>query len=859
MGPSHHRLPVAAAALICGFAAQFLHAQTPWYQWRRQKQANFHDIQKAHDAEPADDASAGDRDLTRILQPNQMPLREGESPFEDEEDFQYRRWAAFVAPRTAPSGDLALIDSGQQTIADLVLAKTAAAPAYGAWESLGPGAAGTYGAGRLDWIAFHPTDPNTFMVGSPSGGLWLTHDGGSTWTTPTDGIAVLGAAWAAYDPVHPDTIYLATGDGDHSDTYSVGVLKSTDGGATWNTTGLTYPVANEMEIEKLEVDGKNPRKIYVATSRGVQVSNDAGASFQASSGINGQVWDVEINPADSNIVYATTTSLYVSHDGGASFMRNSNLASAAYRMQIAVTAAQPGYVYALRGADTSTQGVYLSQDSGQTFTQTGSGSVLGCAQTWYDYGFDANPTNANQLAAGCLEAYQSNDGGASWIQLGSSYHVDVHGTMYRSDGTLYNLDDGGIFVSAGTTRWTNLNNNLIIGQAYRVGIYPGDYDQLCSGRQDNATDIRNATTGTWKSALGGDGFGCFWNNTGTRWYGESEDGTGEGCNYANGQVSGCRNINIQAPLGTWDNPWAPDPNSSSGLFNARTTDLWHSTNNGSNWTQMGTIGGSGTILNFVVAPSNSNVLYVFKGGAIYQTTDQGGTWKNVKGSISGTVVNGDVSDTNPDDVWVTVSGYSATSKVYHSTDGGTNWTNETRTGLPNLPANCIALDNLGHNGLYLGMDVGVYFKRDSMTSWINYSAGLPNASIHDLKIGSKGTSLTDRRLVAATFGRSIWRTVLYDQAPTAARNAVLPDLNAFTATLNGATLLLRFQLATGADDPQAVRIQLVTVTGETVYRESVPARGLFQRQIDLSRSGKGLYLFVLSRDGRRVTRRIAYE
>jgi len=61
--------------------------------------------------------------------------------------------------------------------------------------------------------------------------LWKTTDQGTTWTTNTDLLPNLGVSGIAIDPLHPDTMYIATGDRDADDTYSIGVLKSTDG---WN-------------------------------------------------------------------------------------------------------------------------------------------------------------------------------------------------------------------------------------------------------------------------------------------------------------------------------------------------------------------------------------------------------------------------------------------------------------------------------------------------------------------------------------------------------------------------------------------------------------------------------------------------
>ena len=48
-----------------------------------------------------------------------------------------------------------------------------------------------------------------------------------------------------------------------------------------------------------------------------------------------------------------------------------------------------------------------------------------------------------------------------------------------------------------------------------------------------------------------------------------------------------------------------------------------------------------------------------------------------------------VSDNDPNRLWVTMSEYNASNKVFESTNGGATWTNITGTNLPNLPVNCI--------------------------------------------------------------------------------------------------------------------------------------------------------------------------
>mgnify|MGYP000070508174 FL=1 len=101
---------------------------------------------------------------------------------------------------------------------------TATCQTTGNWVELGPTnlpsnrTGQPNGLGRINSVAFHPTDTNIIYVGAPAGGLWVTKDGGQTWNTNTDTLASLGISSIAVDPQHPDTIYIGTGDRDASDS-----------------------------------------------------------------------------------------------------------------------------------------------------------------------------------------------------------------------------------------------------------------------------------------------------------------------------------------------------------------------------------------------------------------------------------------------------------------------------------------------------------------------------------------------------------------------------------------------------------------------------------------------------------------
>lgn len=90
------------------------------------------------------------------------------------------------------------------------------------------------GVGRMNALAFHPEDPNIIFAGAPAGGLWRSYDGGLHWETNTDQFPTLGVSSIAFSPSNPSVVYIGTGDRDASDSPGMGVMKSVDGGMTWD-------------------------------------------------------------------------------------------------------------------------------------------------------------------------------------------------------------------------------------------------------------------------------------------------------------------------------------------------------------------------------------------------------------------------------------------------------------------------------------------------------------------------------------------------------------------------------------------------------------------------------------------------
>ena len=711
-------------------------------------------------------------------------------PYEKGKGFkQYKRWEYLMEPRCYPSGDKKLVSQTYDNFAQWQSANAAAhivppVVMTSTWTAVGPMGAPTGGnAGRINFVRFHPTNTNTMYVGAPDGGLWITTNGGTSWTTNTDLLSVIGCSDIAIDPTNTQTLYLATGDGDAGDSYSIGVLKSTDGGLTWNTTGLTWTVNQGRTISRLIIDPSNPQVLLAASSAGVWRTANGGTSWTQTS--TTAVNDIEFKPGASATVYATGTSFLKSTNNGVAFTTITSglpASTAVDRMSVAVTAANSAYVYVLAGnaSDAGFNGVYRSTNDGAAFTTmattpnlmgwSNTGGDVG-GQSWYDQGLAVSPTNATEVLVGGVNVWRSTNGGTSWTIYGhwtgtsAPYvHADIHALEYNSAGTIFAGCDGGIFKRTSTT-WQDLSVGMNIAQPYRIGLSASNASLIISGHQDNGTNRYN---GGWAEVMGGDGMDCFIDRTNNNvMYGEQYNGSLN--RSTNGGANWTAIITGLTGTGAWMTPWHQDPTTANTIY-VGYQQLFKSTNQGTNWAQVtGSMTGTSTIVEFAIAPSNNQVIYVIKGNVLYKTTNGGGTWTSITTGLpttSAQMTNLAVDPADPNNVWVTFSGYSAANKVFVTTNAGTSWTNIS-TGLPNLPCNTVCYTPGSTNdGIYVGTDVGVYYRDNTTNAWSPYFTGLPNVKVTDLEIYAPTSKLR-----AATFGRGVWEVDLYNPgtlAPVAA-------------------------------------------------------------------------------------------
>ncbi len=675
------------------------------------------------------------------------------------------------------------------------------------------------GIGRANRLAFHPTDANTLFLATASGGLWKTTNAGTNWYPLTDGIPNLCMSGVAVHPSNGNIIYILTGDADAGGggnnppvgKYSSGVLKSYDGGLNWTYTGLQWSETQNYLAYKLVIHPTNPEVLLVVTNKGIFRTSDGGANW-VSSNTGFYFCDIEFKPGDPSIMYTAghyndgtgDVNLYKSTDHGVSFSVSSTIASHygsnnLNRVALAVSPANANYVYALVGPAAGAgvfRGIYRSTNQGVSFTlRTQTPNILGRAmagdddehQSTYDLCMVISPTNINTIATGGIRLWTSINGGTTMVahnenvSTSNYYHGDLHDLIYHplNNNLLYMIGDGGIYKSTDDgDSWNDANGTgLQITQYYKIGTDVSNVinsqNIMIGGNQDNGTNKRGSAGGSVFIRLdGSDGMDCYIDPDGNANYIWSKQNGIVIKSYSSGltDVPVCSPGSINyTPEATWCTPIAEVTGNTTEFFIGYKPLTLVTDIAGVFSFQPFYHGGGGAVSGktFVrTARGNASRVYAgdndMSGGGTqraYTSSNKGVSWTEIYAGYSEVpftdlTFNAD----NGSEMWLSFGGYDASKKVMYSNNGGSSWTNVTGS-LPNVPVNCIVFDdNNGSPGgaIYIGTDIGVFYKDNNLGDWIPFSNGLPVVEVTDLEIHH-----TEGLLRAGTYGRGIWQTSLY--------------------------------------------------------------------------------------------------
>jgi hypothetical protein len=704
---------------------------------------------------------------------------------------QYKRWEFLVKNNVTLTGEIPNFEENNKLALSTYQASNTGRTLLGNsnWTPLGqdnptilPGN-GQNGMGSIRSIEFAGSD---IWVGTPGGGIWkadFVSGSNYNWSSTTDGIPNLAVQDVVIAPSNSSIMYAVTGAvGSASGYRSTGVLKSTNSGATWFQTGLTFLESGSEKGFKLLMHPTNSNIVWAATTLGLYRTTDGGITWNlvtfsttiggAQNNFTSDCYDIEWVPGSSTIMYATSASsyFYKSTDGGVTFLRidrtAAGLPTSSGRNEIGVSAANTNYIYLLYAdAGSAYQGLYLSTNSGTSFTlQSTTPNIIG-SQGWRNICIEVSPTDATDVYVGGLHVYKSTNSGVVFTQVSSGAsattfcHADIF-DLYCDVTYLYAATDGGLYrMTRSTDSWVSLNKDMQISQNYRIGIDPTASDAfVIGGTQDNGT-YKN-TGILYTNIGGGDGMEAIVKPSNTNViYLSTQNG-----DFYRSDDGGVTNTYIRGGSGNWTTPAALRTGFDTHIYIGY-VNIDYNTNSGApgSWNSIATGFGS-SIESLEFAPSNSTVMYATDGTTIKKFTLSGGVWTPV--TINGNlpvlsnITEIAIDPTISNHVVITCGGYSSTQKVFetfNASDGTTTWTSIVRN-LPNVPVNCVVIDDDANNTIYIGTDIGVFVKNDVTFNWIMYSNDLPITRVYDLEINY---NLGTNRLYAATFGRGIFYTSVY--------------------------------------------------------------------------------------------------
>lgn len=626
-------------------------------------------------------------------------------------------------------------------------------------------------------------------------GIYLSEDGGATWTNTLFVNKNAGAIDLIQDPNDANTLYAASWErtrrawnfvesGEGSNIY-----KSTDGGKSWNKLinkksgfpfgagvgriGLSAVKENDETVLYAVIDNYFRRPAESKSEKKDELTkedlrNMSKADFKnlESSRVNDYL---ESNGFPKNYDYNTILELI-----------NSDKITPLDLVEYIEDANSLLFDTPVIGAE-----VYRSTDGGNKWEKTHEG-YLDYVYNSYGYYFGqirTNPSNPNTLYIMGVPVLRSDDKGKNWVSVWKeNVHADHHALWVNPDreGHIILGNDGGINISYDSgENWVKCNSPAV-GQFYAVAVDHAKPYNVYGGLQDNGVWMgsnqyragvswHNSGQYPYKSIMGGDGMQIA---VDTRDNETVYTGYQFGNYYRlNTRTGNNKYITPKHKLGdrplrwNWQTPVQLSVHNQD-IFYMASNKLHRSFDQGNTFEEISedlTKGGRkgdvayGTITSFHESPLKFGLIYVGSDdGLVHVTKDGGNTWNNISAGI-------------PKDMWVTrvwasahdeatvylsLNGYRwdvFETMIYKSTDYGSTWI-DLSDNLPHEPVNVIKEDNKNPNIIYVGTDHGLYISMDAGRTFSICTTGLPAVSIHDIVVHP-----LNQDIIVGTHGRSIYK------------------------------------------------------------------------------------------------------
>ena len=671
----------------------------------------------------------------------------------------------------------------------------------------------------------------TVYVGAASGGVWKSVNGGTTFKPIFDKQPVQSIGAITIDPKNPKVIWVGTGEPWTRNSVSIGdgLYKSVDGGDNWTNAGLK----ESERIAKILVDPTDTNNVYVCApgklwsdsdERGVYKTTDGGKTWtkilkgtNASTGCS----MISMDSKDPKTIYAglwdfrrkgwtfrsggdgpnafSGSGLFKSTDGGSTWIEFSGKGLPPKpwgRIAVTVAPSKPNVVYALIETDVPGNGLYRSDDAGQTWTALDRSQSM-IWRPFYFANLIVDPKDENKIYKPDLSLIASNDGGKSFSNISGSAHGDFHDVWIDPNATdhLITGDDGGVWYSYdGGNRWWK-GDNLPISQFYHVSVDMDRPYHVYGGLQDNSSWVGDSqypggiSNDRWENMYGGDGFWMFSDPADPDYiYAEYQGGNIARVNRKTHETRSIQPL-AQYKEGklryNWNTPIHLSP-TQKGTIYIGSQFLFRSRDHGQTWERLSpdlttndpekqkqeqsggvTVDNSSaethtTIYSIAESPKNPKLIWVgTDDGNVQITRDGGKTWTNVVGNIQGLPKNAwvssiDASHFDEGSAYATFDLHTfgdMSPYVYRTANYGLTWTPVVSpTSSVRGYAHVVKEDLVNKDLLFVGTELGLWVSLDGGKQWAQYKGGdLPSVAVRDLAIHPR-----DHDLVIATHGRGIW-------------------------------------------------------------------------------------------------------
>ena len=688
-------------------------------------------------------------------------------------------------------------------------------------------------SGRVSDIAVDPTNTSHWYVAVAAGGVWETHNCGTTWKPIFDSQKSYSIGCIAIDPRDPLTVWVGTGENNsqRAVAYGDGVYKSIDGGKTWKNVGLG---ASE-HIGKISIDPRDSDRVFVAAQgplwsaggdRGVYLTEDGGTTWSCVLSIDEHtgVTDITMDPRNPDVIVAASyqrrrhvftlinggpgSGLHKTDDGGKTWRASkSGLPGGDLgRIGLARASARPDTVYAIVEAERGKGGFYRSTDGGGSWHRRN--SYVSRSPQYYQELF-VDPNDADRVYSMDVYMQVTDDGGKTWSAVGeANKHVDNHAFWIDSGNSDHLVAgcDGGVYESYDRGGAWQFKANLPITQFYKItadnafpfyNVYGGTQDNFSLGAPARTTSQSGITNREWFMTLGGDGFETVVDPTDadviySQWqYGNLvryDRRTGETLD-----IKPRVSPDGEPLVWNWNSPVLISPHSHTRLYFAanylfRSDDRGHSwravsgnLTRGTDRNQLEVMGRvwqadavsknrSTSIYGNIVALAESSVregrLWVgTDDGLVHTTGDGGANWHSIDGIeeipdqtyVSALAASSHDGDT----VYAAFDNHKRGDfKPYlmRSRDAGVSWTSIAGDLPERGTVHTVVEDHVDPDLLFCGTEFGVFVTRDGGARWLRLKGGIPTIAVRDLEIQRR-----ENDLVVGTFGRGIF--ILDNYAP----------------------------------------------------------------------------------------------